>query len=133
MTGDDLFNPDGSDLEPVIGEDPNADPLELLVGEGKKFKTPQDLAKGKMESDKFIVQLQKEQAALREELNKRLSVEEFVEKMNKAPAPSASTPPNQGTEERDLQNTANLTPEQVSKLVQETFEKQKQEDARAAN
>lgn len=133
MSGDDLFNPDAVDQEPVIGVDPNVDPFELLVGEGKKFKTPQDLAKGKLESDNFIAQLQKETAALREELTKRLSVEEFVKKMNPAPAQSASTPPNQGTEERDLQNTANLTPEQVEKLVQDTYTKQKQEDARAAN
>lgn len=133
MSGEDLFNPGEVDPNPVVDVDPNVDPFESLVGEGKKFKTPQDLAKGKLEADNFITQLQKETATLREELTKRLSVEEFVKKMNTTPAPSASTPPNQGSEERDLQNTANLTPEQVEKLVQETYSKQKQEDARAAN
>lgn len=42
------------------------DPVTLLVGEGKKFKTVQDLAKGKIESDGFIEQLKTENKALRE-------------------------------------------------------------------
>jgi hypothetical protein len=42
------------------------DPVALLVGEGKKFKTVQDLAKGKLESDSFIAQLTQENKALRE-------------------------------------------------------------------
>lgn len=39
-------------------------PLATLVGEGKKFKTVEDLAKGKLEADNFIEQLKKEKAEL---------------------------------------------------------------------
>lgn len=42
------------------------DPIAQLVGEGKKFKTVEDLARGKLESDSFVRQLQDENKALRE-------------------------------------------------------------------
>lgn len=47
-----------------------------LVGEGKKFKTIEDLAKGKAESDQFIERLKAEQAELRAELAKKVNTEE---------------------------------------------------------
>src|SRR5688572_4833757 len=40
--------------------------LAELVGEGKKFATPEDLAKGKKESDAFIATLTRETKELRE-------------------------------------------------------------------
>jgi hypothetical protein len=43
-----------------------ADPVELLVGDGKKYKTVADLAKSRLEADTFIEQLKGENAALRE-------------------------------------------------------------------
>lgn len=46
-----------------------------LVGEGKKFKTVDDLAKGKAEADAFIEQLKKEQADLRKELSVKVDTE----------------------------------------------------------
>ena len=54
--------------------DPNATPagtsggedlLASLVGEGRKFKTPGDLARGKIEADNFIEKLKEENTALR--------------------------------------------------------------------
>lgn len=48
------------------GED---DILSALVGEGRKFKSVQDLAKGKLESDAFIGKLQDENKALRALIN----------------------------------------------------------------
>jgi hypothetical protein len=67
--------------------DPNAvgqSTLNDLVGEGKKFKTPDDLAKAKLESDRFIEKLQNEQRELREELNKRLTTEDALRKAQEA-------------------------------------------------
>lgn len=58
--------------------------LNDLVGEGKKFKTPDDLAKAKLESDRFIEKLQNEQRELREELAKRLSAEEALKRAQEA-------------------------------------------------
>lgn len=67
-----------SSHSPTTGE---GDPLTSLVGEGKKFKSVEDLARGKMESDAFIQKLQREQAELREELNKRATVDEVLRKI----------------------------------------------------
>jgi len=72
---------------------------EDLVGEGKKFKTVDDLAKGKLEADTFIEKLQREQKELREELDKRLTVEAALRHAQEAgirvdpPQPKANDPP----------------------------------------
>lgn len=52
-----------------------ANPVETLVGEGKKFKDVEALAKGKLESDAFILQLQTEMAGLREVAQQNINAE----------------------------------------------------------
>lgn len=47
--------------------DPNKNYLEELVGDGKKFKSPEDLARGKFESDNYIKILQQRFDELRED------------------------------------------------------------------
>ena len=81
--------------------------LNDLVGEGKKFKTPDDLAKAKLESDRFIEKLQNEQRELREELARRLSAEEALKRAQEAASrvetggtPPPQTPPPQRTQEQ---------------------------------
>lgn len=59
------------DDTPVI--DPNKNYLEELVGEGKKFKTPEELARGKKESDTFIERLQRELAEARQTIEQATS------------------------------------------------------------
>lgn len=62
---------------------------ETLVGEGKKFKTPEDLAKAKIESDRFIEQLKEEPKQLREDLNRLVEetrlLKELATRNNGAP------------------------------------------------
>lgn len=53
-----------------------------LVGEGKKFKTVDDLAKGKLEADNFIEKLKTENAALREALDSDGSPDEVLKRIN---------------------------------------------------
>lgn len=65
--------------------------LEALVGEGKKFKTVEDLAKGKVQSDAFIKQLIAEKKAAVEELNRRASLEDMMTELKKS---NAKVPPN---------------------------------------
>lgn len=74
--------------EPTDAQNNNAssnsnttNPLEDLVGEGKKFKTPEDLARGKVEADQFIERLKGELAGLRSELNTRQTLEQLMDKM----------------------------------------------------
>ena len=66
-------------------------PLADLVGDDKKFKTLDDLAKGKLESDKFIEQLQGElkqtreqMAELEEAASKKATVSDLVDAVKKA-------------------------------------------------
>lgn len=59
--------------------------LEELVGENKKFKTPEDLARGKAESDAFIEtmksrmdELRSDYIKLKDETQKRASLEDLI-------------------------------------------------------
>lgn len=51
-------------------EDTNTDPLTELVGPDKKYKTPADLVKAVKHKDDHIAQLEREHAAMREDLGK---------------------------------------------------------------
>lgn len=81
------------ELPPTI--DPNTDFLNELVGENKKFKTPQDLAKGKFESDNYIKVLETRLDEFREDYKKldadyksRAKVEELIDKLGTLQAPA---------------------------------------------
>lgn len=63
--------------EPVVVDE---SPLTSLVGEGKKFKTTDDLAKGKLESDAFIVKIQGENRELRDIVTKMSDKVDRLEK-----------------------------------------------------
>lgn len=100
------------------------DPLIELVGQGKKFATVQDLAKGKLESDAFIEQLKTEQAALRKELadkeekaKEAATLKDLMDKLN------AKKPDSNGKD-----GTAQLTQEELLQLVLKTLNEQKQSE-----
>ena len=64
--------------------------LQQLVGEGKKFETIEDLAKGKMEADAFIERLEGENKLTREEMaelevkaQKQHTISELIETVKK--------------------------------------------------
>lgn len=81
-------------------EQPNS--LEALVGEGKKYKDVAELAKAYQHLDIFAENLKRENAETREELGKRLSVEEQVRALANQRAeqpPAITTPPVQTTPE----------------------------------
>lgn len=56
-------------------DDTIVNPVETLVGDGKKFKDVEALAKGKLESDNHIARLEAELAGIREDLGKRVDAE----------------------------------------------------------
>lgn len=62
------------------------DLLGELVGEGKKFKSIDDLARGKLEADKFIEQLKDEMRQLREDLSNQPSKEELLQTLKERTA-----------------------------------------------
>lgn len=77
---------DGANDQVTI--DQNKNYVEELVGEGRKFKSVEDLARGKFESDMFIEQLKQENAQYRADFIKerqdnisRAKLEEMLTKM----------------------------------------------------
>jgi hypothetical protein len=120
--------------------DPNVDSyLETLVGEGKKFATPEELAKGKVESDRFIQQLQEETAGLRDELNKRLTIEDFMEKINsqksQEPAPAPVATPTLDAEKPvdTAQQTPGMSQEDIRKLIENQIEQERSQSQAQQN
>lgn len=61
---------ENTDQGDQIQIDPNKNYLDELVGEGKKFKTVEDLARGKAESDLYIEHFKKSQDELRQDYTK---------------------------------------------------------------
>lgn len=81
----------GTDGKPAgNGDSNNSQPkIELgqtvleLVGEGKRYKDLESLAKGKIEADAFIEQLKREAAELREDLGKSQTLSEVLDSLKK--------------------------------------------------
>jgi hypothetical protein len=69
--------------------------LEELVGDGKKYKTVDELAKAYKNADQFINTLKTENATLKETQTKTKTVEELLEEFRAAAASAGS--PTQGT------------------------------------
>lgn len=91
MTDINVFNADqANDTEPSSVQTQSSI-IDNLVGEGKKFKTIEDLAKGKVEADTFIEHLKKEMSELRDELKSKATTEEILKSLKmeqNQPAPS---------------------------------------------
>lgn len=85
---DDVF----AQTEGVEGTSKDGDnPLAALVGQGRKFESVEDLAKGKLEADKFIEQLKGElqqtreqMAALEEVATKKETVSDLIKAVKQA-------------------------------------------------
>jgi hypothetical protein len=87
--------------------------LNDLVGEGKKFKTVDDLAKAKLESDNFIESLKRENKEMREDLAARLTVEQALAKARE----SGSVEPPKPTENTPIQNRQDNLGDQIEQAL----------------
>lgn len=105
-----------------IDVDPNKNYLEELVGEGKKFKTPEDLAKGKYISDLYIKHKEREFDSLREdylklrdEYNAGPKLQELLEDLVQNKQQLAS---NDNTDNvNGVQNKPAFDPKEIESLV----------------
>lgn len=113
------------------GETVSPAALSDLVGEGKKFATVEDLAKGKLESDRFIAQLQEELKGLRDASQRdhnaatnlaalQNEIASLKAKTNSPPEPSPNT-------------KGELTQGQLEELVANAITKKEQERTVAQN
>lgn len=55
-----------------------------LVGEGKKFKTAEDLARGKVDSDEYINQLKTEVESLKQKMQEQSTMETLLNELREA-------------------------------------------------
>jgi hypothetical protein len=92
---------------------PDKDFVAEVVGEGKKFKDVNSLAKSKIASDNHILRIESENAQLRQELKTRLSLQEFYDQV-KTKIPSPSNPQHTPQDEPE-RNEVSI--EQVESLV----------------
>ena len=118
----DLFTSNSTTTETI---DPNKNFYEELVGEGKKFKTPEDLAKAKAESDRFIQQLQGELSGIRQELSTRQTLEQLMDKIAAPRVPdTANSGNNQSHGEGDgNKNVKTFSEEDIARLVEDRLTK----------
>lgn len=89
----DLFDQQNDQLQ----DDPNKNYLEELVGEDKKFKDVESLAKGKYQSDHYIEtltrsldELREDYKKLSEQYNSGPKLEELLDRLEKAQQPPTS-------------------------------------------
>ena len=112
--------------------DPNKNYIEELVGEGKKFRDMEALARAKAESDAFIARLQKENEGIRQELNTRLTVEQLMDKM--AAPKSEATPPIQSqNQQTPTPEVKSPSPEDIERLVNEKLSQAEKSRVQNAN
>jgi len=123
-TANDFFGTDDqSNVEPQIPDNV----LETLVGEGKKFKTVDDLARGKYESDRFIERVLNEKKALEQELTQRKRLEEVVEALSLKTPPSNA--PDNVQREPDIKNVSTLTTDDLEQF----YTNKRKQEAMEAN
>lgn len=93
----------------------------ILIGEGKKYKDVQTADQALIAKDEFIERLKKENQEAREEIRKRLDLEEFLKEMKTTPKNEPVSASNQGeqkpTDERDIEAIINS---KLSTLQNET-------------
>ncbi len=125
---DSLFNK--VDADPVV--DPEKNWLEELVGDGKKFKDPVELARGKAEADAFIARLTREQEELRRELNTRITLEQYLDKMGTPPGPSDRSG-DQMNEPKVVPPEQPLKPEDIERLIETKVVQREQQRIQSQN
>jgi len=109
--------------------------LEELVGEGKKFKTVDDLAKGKAYADQMVTKLLQEKKEVEEELNKRRTVEDLLARMEQRNSGQMPTEYNQTqrTHETTANDVNSVSLDEIKAAIKADLEKERQEAIRQKN
>lgn len=128
--------------EPLLNETPagsaftpELSPLEALVGEGKKYATVEDLAKGALHAQNHITTLEAEAAAREQELASRAAVEELLRKnasdqtLLTPPAPSEQPP----AETTPPTSVPEVPKQELADLIREVMSKDQAEHNKASN
>lgn len=119
-----LFETDDSNNQSVI---------EQLVGEGKKFKDAEALARGKMEADTYIETLKKELAAKEAELAKQNHAAELLEELRRSKAKEHTPDDDDGAPQNRDNTKSDKGDVDFKALVKEVLSEQDTEQRVAKN
>ena len=105
--------------------------FEQLVGPGKKFQTQEDLAKGKLNSDEFVVKLTDETRQLRESMRQLLQENEtlrtkasILDRINPQSSGTPNDPASQGSSNQAAAPAAaGISTDDVEKLIERAEQK----------
>jgi hypothetical protein len=112
---------DATVFDPATVEQATQSIVETLVGEGRKFKDVEALAKGKLESDQFIERITNENAAMRKDMEAlQLLVKDTLGARGNQPAPSQPT-------------GASVDPSDLSELIRNEITQTRQKEAAQSN
>lgn len=100
--------------------------FENLVGDGKKYRDPDALAKAKIHADSHISNLEKELQELRTDLQARLTVEEMLERVQKPSPDPTREKPDTTRQEPGSPKEVDLAAE-VAKALKSEKEKERRE------
>lgn len=106
------------------------DPLSVLVGEGKKYKTVEDLARSRMEADSFIEKLKNENAALREAISTESDPAEMLRLLGQRTNANKGSE-NAVTNQSNQSQVAPLSEERVLELLSAREAEQKRQSNKA--
>src|SRR5258708_1184969 len=130
---DDLFQPNNE-----ITIDPNKNYLADYVGDDKKFKTPEDLAKSKYHADTYIQILERrldqgaaERMELKKEFETRAKLEELITQLTKTQA--TTTQPNLESKVETAVTAPVLDTNKLNELVSTRITEWDQEKRQTAN
>jgi hypothetical protein len=106
---------------PPVDEDKNW--FEELVGEGKKYKDSQALAKARVEADNFIEVLKRENADLRNQAKMGLTLEQFMEKMKQERQTQGNQSANGGNQDSNQNQGGTPNNEGARTLTEQDIER----------
>jgi hypothetical protein len=103
--------------------------FEDLVGEGKKYKDQDAVAKALMEKDRFIEQLKQETAEARRVIKQNENEKSFLERLEAASLqpPKPQDPPVKPQGSEDGHRSSGMSPEDVEKLIEQREAKRQRE------
>lgn len=123
-----LFDQANEQADPPIDN-----PLEVLVGEGKKYRDANALALAAIEKDRFIEQLKTENAQMRNSLKGEQKIDEFLTKLQSQRASSEGNNQGHPSGEPDMTNQNN-TPKAITlDEVEEVLSKRERENTARQN
>ena len=127
-----------SEEEGLVSIDPEKDYFSELVGEDKRYKTPQEIARSKVEGDYHITRLERENRGLREELSSKTGMEQMLTELRNISQSGNPTEPNSSSSGESPggepnQASSGVTPENLEKKVAELVQAEREAARRSDN